>query len=35
MIFKIFILGGLFCIANEIGRVADVLEKIADKGGVK
>ena len=29
MIFKIFILGSLFCIANEIGRVVDVLEKIA------
>lgn len=33
MIFKIFVLGGLLFIANEIGRVADVLEKIAGKGG--
>lgn len=32
MIFKIFILGGLFYIANEIGRVADVLEKIEKRG---
>ena len=31
MIFKIFMLSGLFCIANEIGRVADMLEKITEK----